>query len=337
MEESEFRALIQNYAVQAKLEQGEASLNTVVKLVITENPELRSQIRTSMAIVKEEISKANAMNEDELSEFTDTGLGGEESSEYEMLEKLVLQKITGDKQLIDHVKALIIYGSYAKRLHVVGESDINFVVVLKPALEHEKETIEKINEIADEIITPEVAHIFDLMILKEDDLNDLSKFGSVFTYIHALYAKDGYVKYGKNVFKDLEISESQIKESARIMIADGITTYDEIINTAKEEGLPESELEYLVGASIIDIAFALSCYEVGLKCVEMDLVKPDIYEEIREIFGEKSLFSKYYNMFEQAHAFKLGIKLPDSQNFMETSIEFIKDVIEYTKLNESTT
>ncbi|MHA1330562.1 MAG: hypothetical protein ACTSR2_05760, partial [Candidatus Hodarchaeales archaeon] len=66
-----------------------------------------------------------------------------------------------------------------------------------------------------------------------------------------------------------------------------------------------------------------------------DLVKPDIYEEIREIFGDKSTFSKYYNILEQAHAFKLGIKLPDSQNFMEQSIDFIKEVIDYTKLNEN--
>ena len=334
MDESELRALIQSYAIQARLEQGEATLTSVLKLAITDNPDLKNIVRSSMAIVKEEIEKANELEEDDLSEISEEELGGDESTEYEMLENQVVTKLITSDKLKDNIKAIIIYGSYAKRLHVVGESDINFVVVLRSDIANEEEAIESINTIAEEIITPEVAHIFDLMILKEDDLLQLEKFGSVFTYIHALYAKDGEVKYGENIFAKLEITEDQLKESARVLIADAIASFDEIINAAKEEDLPDGELEYLIGGSVIDIAFALSCYELGSKSIEMDLVKPDIHEEIREIFGEKSSFTKYYTMLEQAHAFKLGIKLPDSNNFFDTSIEFIKEVVEYTQLKE---
>ena len=334
MDESELRALIQSYAIQARLEQGEATLTSVLKLAITDNPDLKNIVRSSMAIVKEEIEKANELEEDDLSEISEEELGGDESTEYEMLENQVVTKLITSDKLKDNIKAIIIYGSYAKRLHVVGESDINFVVVLRSDIANEEEAIESINTIAEEIITPEVAHIFDLMILKEDDLLQLEKFGSVFTHIHALYAKDGEVKYGENIFAKLEITEDQLKESARVLIADAIASFDEIINAAKEEDLPDGELEYLIGGSVIDIAFALSCYELGSKSIEMDLVKPDIHEEIREIFGEKSSFTKYYTMLEQAHAFKLGIKLPDSNNFFDTSIEFIKEVVEYTQLKE---
>ncbi len=334
MDESELRALIQNYAIQVRLEQGEATLTSVLKLAITDNPDLKNIVRSSMAIVKEEIEKANKLDEDDLSEISEEELGGDESTEYEMLENQVVSRLTTNDMLKDNIKAIIIYGSYAKRLHVVGESDINFVVVLRSDILNEEEAIESINSIAEEIITPEVAHIFDLMILKEDDLPQLEKFGSVFTHIHALYAKDGEVKYGENVFTKLEITEEQLKESARVLIADAIASFDEIISAAKEEDLPDGELEYLIGGSVIDIAFALSCYEVGFNSVQMDLVKPDIHEEIREIFGEKSPFSKFYTMLEQAHAFKLGIKLPDSNNFFDVSIEFIKEVVEYTQLKE---
>ncbi|MHA1969949.1 MAG: hypothetical protein ACW964_19415, partial [Candidatus Hodarchaeales archaeon] len=62
MEESELRALIQQYAIEARLEQGEASLTSVLKLVITENPEMKTTVRSSMAIVKEEIAKVNEMD-----------------------------------------------------------------------------------------------------------------------------------------------------------------------------------------------------------------------------------------------------------------------------------
>jgi hypothetical protein len=334
MEEADLRALIQQYAIEARLEQGEASLTSVLKLVITENPKMKTAVRTSMALVKEEIAKVNEMAEDELGDLGGGEITRDDSTEYEMLEKQFFQKIQADQELNDQVKSLIIYGSYSKRLHVVGESDINFVIVLKSdsSIANTDKAIEKIGQIAEEIVTPEVAHIFDLMILKEEDLNQLDKFGPDFTHIHALYAKDGEVKLGENVFASLNITNEQVKEASKLLISDSILQWEEILNTAKEEGLPDNELEFLVGAPIIDIAFALCCYKVGINATKMDLVKPDIHEEIREVWGDDSEFSPYYSMLQQAHAFKLGIRLPESQKFLEVNIEFIKKVIEYTKL-----
>lgn len=335
MEESELRALIQQYSIESRLEQGEdASLTSVLKLVITENPEMKTIVRSSMALIKEEISKVNEMAEEDLGDLGEGDVPRNEATEYEMLEKQFIKKIQDDNDLNTQVKALIIYGSYAKRLHVVGESDINFVIILgsKSSQDETDGVIEKIGQIAEQLVTPEVAHIFDLMILKDDDLTQLDKFGPDFTSIHALYAKEGEVKIGKNLFSEMKISDEEIRESARIIISDAILQWEEIINTAKEEGLPDSELEYLVGAPIIGIAFALCCYKVGTNATKMDLVKPDIHEEIREVWGDKSDFSPFYPMLQQAHAFKLGIKLPESQNFLQLNIDFIKKAIEYTNL-----
>jgi len=143
MDEQEFRSLVQQYATQARLEQGEATLTSVLKLIITEYPDLKTQARSSVSIVKDEIAKVNSMADDELEEFSDADLEtGDESSEYEMLDNLVLKKIEEDKELSTQVKSLIIYGSYAKKLHVVGESDINFVAVLNSNADS---AIEKIN------------------------------------------------------------------------------------------------------------------------------------------------------------------------------------------------
>ncbi|MHA2307457.1 MAG: hypothetical protein ACXACU_18920, partial [Candidatus Hodarchaeales archaeon] len=314
--------------------QGEASLTSVLKLVITENPEMKTTVGSSMAIVKEEIAKVNEMDQEDLGDLGGGEITGDESTEYEMLEKQFTQKIQDDNGLNTQVKALIIYGSYAKRLHVVGESDINFVIVLNsnsPSADTE-DAIEKIGQIAEQLVTPEVAHIFDLMILKDDDLSQLEKFGPDFTAIHALYAKEGEIKLGENVFSEMEILDEDVHESAKILISDAILQWEEIINTAKEEGLPDNELEYLVGAPIINIAFALCCYKVGTNSTKMDLVKPDIHEEIREVWGDESDFSSFYPMLQQAHAFKLGIRLPESQNFLQMNIDFIKKVIEYTNL-----
>jgi len=333
MDEQEFRSMVQQYATQARMEQGEASLTAVLKLIITKNPEMKAQVRSSIAIVKEEISKVNSMSDDELEDISGEEIGiADESSEYEMLENLFTKKLEEDELLKSQTKALIIYGSYAKRLHVVGESDINFVAVLNSSTD---ESVEKINQIAEEIVTPEVAHIFDLMILRVEDLNQIEKFGPVFTYIHALYAKDGEVKLGENIFSTMEITNDQVQESAKIIIYDVIGQMDEIIETAKDEKLPEDELDYLIGASIIDIAFALCCYKVGVDAIKLDLVKPDIHEEMREIWGEKSEFSDFYTVLEQAHAYKLGIKLPDSQDFLQRSFDFVKKVVDYTKLQET--
>ncbi|MHA1966490.1 MAG: hypothetical protein ACW964_01685, partial [Candidatus Hodarchaeales archaeon] len=310
------------------------SLTSVLKLVITENPEMKTTVRSSMAIVKEEIAKVNEMDQEDLGDLGGGEITGDESTEYEMLEKQFTQKIQDDNGLNTQVKALIIYGSYAKRLHVVGESDINFVIVLNsnsPSADTE-DAIEKIGQIAEQLVTPEVAHIFDLMILKDDDLSQLEKFGPDFTAIHALYAKEGEIKLGENVFSEMEILDEDVHESAKILISDAILQWEEIINTAKEEGLPDNELEYLVGAPIINIAFALCCYKVGTNSTKMDLVKPDIHEEIREVWGDESDFSSFYPMLQQAHAFKLGIRLPESQNFLQMNIDFIKKVIEYTNL-----
>ncbi|MFW9904859.1 MAG: hypothetical protein ACFFFH_11045 [Candidatus Thorarchaeota archaeon] len=336
MDETEFRELIQQYAIQTRLEQGEANLTSVLKLVIAEHPQLKTQVRSSVAIVKEEISKVNEMEENDLGMISGD-IEADESTEYEMLENLVIQKFSEDKELLAQIKALIIYGSYAKRLHVVGESDINFVIILSSdsSQTETEETIDKIGRIAEQIVTPEVAHIFDLMILKEEDLSQLEKFGADFSYIHALYAKDGEVKLGANVFDSLNIDNEKVQQAAKQLMSEAIIQYDEIINTAKEEGLPDTELEYIIAGTIIDIAFALCCYKVGIKAVTMDLVKPDIHEEFREVWGDTSDFSDFYLFLQQAHAFKLGIKLPNSQNFMQKSIEFIEKVIEFAGLRQS--
>jgi predicted nucleotidyltransferase len=330
MEESDFRELIQEYAMQVRMNQGEASLTSVLKQVIAENPDMKAQVRSSVALIKEVITEVNLMEEDDLSDDVSV-IPGDEASEYEMLVKLVLDKMTNHPDLKDHIESLMIYGSYAKRLHVVGESDINFLIVLK-AEETTESAVEIISQIAESIVTPEIAHIFDLMILKTDDLNELEKFGPDFTHIHGLYAKDGEVLYGENLFVNLNFTDEQIQEAAKILMKESIAQIQETIQAGKDEGLPDDELDYLIGSSIIDIAFSLSCYKAGLKSITMDLVKPDIHEEIVEVWGSDSEFSEYYPLFEKAHAFKLGIKLPDSDNFLEKCYELIKKVIDYTKL-----
>ncbi|MHA1542275.1 MAG: hypothetical protein ACTSQH_04820, partial [Candidatus Hodarchaeales archaeon] len=170
------------------------------------------------------------------------------------------------------------------------------------------------------------------MILQTEDFTEIDKFGPVFTHIHSLYAKDGEVLFGEKVFVDTNFTDEQIRESAKIMMKESIVQIQEIIKTGKDEGLPEDELNFFIGSLIIDIAFSLSCYKAGLKSVTMDLVKQDIHEEIVEVWGNDSEFSTYYSLFEQARAFKLGIKLPDSDNFREKSEELINKVKEYAKI-----
>lgn len=330
MDEQELRALIRQYATKVRINQGEAVLTAVLTKVITENPSLKAEVRSSIKLVREEVDKANAMGDDEIKALAkEEGVSlTDESTEYEMLEEMVVKKLKEDEILKDHLKAVIIYGSYAKRLHVVGESDINFVVVL--TADSGEEIVQRVNDIAAEIVTPETAHIFDLMLLKTEDIGT-SKFGSVWTPIHELYAQVGEVKFGSkgdtNVFADITISDQQVKDSAKTILRDTIVQMDEIITTAKEEGLPKGELDYLIGSSVINIVFALACHSVGRKAVELDLVKPDIHESIQEILGDESEFAQYYPLFAQAHAFKLGIKLPDSEKFVERSIKFIESVI----------
>ncbi len=135
MEESDFRELIQEYAMQVRINQGEASLTSVLKQVIAENPDMKAQVRSSVAMIKEVISEVNSMEKDELADEKST-ISGDEASEYEMLVKLVSEKMTGTPVLKDQIESLMIYGSYAKRLHVIGESDINFLIVFYPVIHY---------------------------------------------------------------------------------------------------------------------------------------------------------------------------------------------------------
>ena len=149
MEESELRELIKEYAMQVRLDQGEASLTSVLKQVIAENPEAKAQVRSSVALIKEVIGEVNSMEEEDLSE-SGAGVPADEASEYEMLTRLVSQRLLAAPELKEDIKSLMIYGSYAKRLHVVGESDINFLIVLtaekdsEKAIENEKYRIKHI-------------------------------------------------------------------------------------------------------------------------------------------------------------------------------------------------
>ncbi|MCK5346424.1 MAG: hypothetical protein KAR20_23605, partial [Candidatus Heimdallarchaeota archaeon] len=98
MEESELRELIREYAMQVRLDQGEASLTSVLKHVIAENPGMKTQVRSSIAVIKEVIGEVNSMEENDLSESSG-GISVDEASEYEMLVKLVSQKLLDSPEL----------------------------------------------------------------------------------------------------------------------------------------------------------------------------------------------------------------------------------------------
>ena len=97
----------------------------------------RDAVRSLIPTIKQEIESINSKSLDELKEESEEDEEGVIENEYDELSTM-FQKALEDKK---YVRSLIAYGSYGKGNHIMGQSNLDFLLILKDMDQKEQETV----------------------------------------------------------------------------------------------------------------------------------------------------------------------------------------------------
>lgn len=294
-------------------------------------------VRKLISTIKKEIITISSQSLEELRKEDDSD--GEKMIENEYDELASSFKVKMAKK--SYVSSLITYGSYGKGNHIMGQSNLNFLLILKnleDLKDAEQEKIRKdINTEVESLMNPLFESLFDLCVLFDQDVESLEAFKKRmdprFSAIQAYSASKSTPLLGKNPFTSFSL-EPEIQKSAEIMLNLSVSNYKigskEHSKAMNKKGSNEKnvEIEYFADFSaetIIDYALALTYFVV--KDVA-HITKPDIREKFREVFGNNAKFKPYIAAVEQAFAYRLGITKIGEDNITET--ELINYATEFT-------
>lgn len=322
-------ATIQRHVRQCKLQNSEkkASFRDVM---LSLGKELAGDdIRKLMPVIKKQIEVINAKSVKELEADNEGDEEGLVENEYDELSSSFQKKLEGK----DYVTSLIVYGSFGKKSHIMGQSNLNFLLVLKDMDQAEQEKAgAEIKEIIESIMNPLYEYLFDLVVLFDHNVTSIENFkkrmGPGFTLIHAYSASQCNPLIGNNPFKEnLTFKIKELNESAGLILNDTLQQFKQSFNDMKAEGdATKEDLAYISSEAIIDYALALIFFHMTK--IE-HITKPDIRECFSSYFGKNEQFKPYIATVEHSFAFRLGVsKIADSEI---TDVEIIKKCEKLTK------
>ncbi|MHA2232537.1 MAG: hypothetical protein ACXAB4_08590 [Candidatus Hodarchaeales archaeon] len=312
----------------------ELTVIAVVKSILEDTPELKSQAKTLMPLIKAEIANFKELSEDEKGELlTEEGKpalkGG---NEYGDLVTLLRNQLDGNEALKESILSLSIYGSYAKgaNFYVPGQSDVNFLLIFR------NDSPTNTSEILDEVIQPIVSnpifsHLFDLVVLNENDLESLSRLGGYFSVIHALSVRNcNQILIGENPLKNFEPPLEEIRFAARQLVQEACLRFGQALQQIREGGPGDEEDQmFVAGEAAISVALALLHFVNG---VSETAVKAETAEKFTVLVEKDQSWDQYSQLLEWAHAIRIGVSLAQPDQLIEAAGNFCRDV--QVKMNE---
>ncbi|MFX1250219.1 MAG: nucleotidyltransferase domain-containing protein [Promethearchaeota archaeon] len=296
-----------------KEESQEPTVQEVVKRVLMEDSSLKKYAKDLVTTIKQQIIdiKANPPVELEgVEEIDDAVSEAKESEEYHQLMEILKKELD---QIDENIECLTAFGSFSKGVHIPGISDVNLLLVLKKEVVPHLELLE--NLVQNIKMDPLFSHLLDLVVLVGNDISRLPP-------VYRLAVTKGKTILKTNPFKNLKIPDKEIKENAKQIIEDAEKELNEILKEVEDEELAAT----IIADLTISTALAL-CYLEGTGIKE-NLKKPEINEYYSDLFKDGSL-SKFTEVVEHAHAWRMGITRTDSQKFIKTSKAFIEEAKKY--------
>ncbi|MFX0091372.1 MAG: nucleotidyltransferase domain-containing protein [Candidatus Hodarchaeota archaeon] len=311
---AELQAICRKHIIEfIKEENQEPTVPDIVKRILMEDASLKKSAKELVATIKQQIAEINANPPSEMIEAVTvptTSTEFKESEEYHELLVILKKELA---KIEKNIECLIAFGSFAKGVHIPGVSDVNLLLILKEEVSEDLEMIEGLVEGLK--ANPLFSHLLDLVVLVGTDLSRLPA-------IYSLAITKGTPILKKNPFENLEITDTEVKQSAHQIIED---VEKELIQVLKE--VQDEELAVTIIADlVISIVLAL-CYIEGTG-IKKNLKKPEANEYFNELFKDTSL-SKFAEVGEQAHAWRLGIKRTEFQEFIQSSKAFIGEAKTY--------
>lgn len=309
-----------------------------------------NQVRALIPTIKKEIEDINSRSLEELKELDEEDEESLVENEYDELVQALKEKLDGKS----YVRSLLAYGSYGKGNHIMGQSNLNFLLVLKDLGQQEEEKVGKeIQEIIESLMNPLFEYLLDIVVLFDHDVKNIESFkgrmGPGFSLIHAYSASKSTPIIGDNPFISYNF-DNLLKPSAEMILKDTIRQYQaakqdlESRSTAdtkpqsdekpptepdseseseaeyeESEENKEEDLAYLTSEAVIDCALAL----IYFTSTE-HITKPDVREKFTEYFDKDKQLRPYISTVEKAFAYRMGItKIGEDQEI--TDEELIKE------------
>lgn len=315
MNDDEIKHSIEQTIIAERMRDGnKASLRECSKR-LAEDTEIKERLREFLPFIKSKIEEINAMNEEDLVEIQDletTSIPAE--NEYEELENNFKTVLEDDSVLKDYIKALMIYGSYAINKQVMGQSDINFILVLDNKItDLDLDINEHLDDLIELIMNPLFIHLFDLIVLFEHDIENIDNIGPAFGSIHALSAQKGKTLLGENMFKNYKFNKESVKKGAISIIKDTTEEFNQIYSKTAELELEDKA--YLSAEAVVDLSLALIYTNMG---TYENITKPDVVENFEKYVPKE--FHEYKDLVSDAWGFKIDISLkyPESEFILKS-------------------
>ncbi|OLS19552.1 MAG: hypothetical protein HeimC3_44990 [Candidatus Heimdallarchaeota archaeon LC_3] len=316
--------VVRRHIRQQVLQAGKAQFRDVM---LSLGKELeRDKIKGLIKLIKEEIEEINSKSPEELKELNEEDAESLIENEYDELVQAFYDKF----QNKPFMQSLIAYGSYGKRNHIMGQSNLNFLLIIKDLSkkEEQKAGIE-ITEIIESLMNPLFEYLIDPVVLFNRDVVTIDKFktrqGPGFSMIHAFSASQSQPIMGENPFIEYKFN-SEISNSAEIIIRDTIEQYQkacsEVRNNQDDSAFIQEELAYLSSEAVVDYALALIyLYNSKMKKDLEHITKPDIRDTFPNIFAKDKNLKKFIPVVEKAFAYRLGItKIGENEQIEESEL-----------------
>ena len=137
-DDEEVLEVIRRHARQLAIQSGGEAKFRDVKLSLGKELDA-NQVRALIPTIKKEIEDINSRSLEELKELDEEDEESLVENEYDELVQALKEKLDGKS----YVRSLLAYGSYGKGNHIMGQSNLNFLLVLKDLGQQEVEKVGK--------------------------------------------------------------------------------------------------------------------------------------------------------------------------------------------------
>lgn len=219
--------------------------------------------------------------------------------------------------LLDLIDCLLLVGSVVTQEHIAGESDCDFLIVLKDDASDEnfEKSMEKISDIVAKYLEdPLYGSLIDVEVLGDDEVPQSGE-DTDFPWTKILVAQQGKALIGENPFAKIDIKEENIKSSAKEMAR---VYYEHMKEIPDLEDADEYDKLYLTVDAVLGCGCAYLYY----------LGERDFYRSSAIILFEDKYRDRIdVEPIQISHRLRLAAKTVNTEGFLQKSLNFCEEVM----------
>lgn len=221
--------------------------------------------------------------------------------------------------LSNEIESLLLVGSVAVGEHIAGESDCDFLLILKTDAAKENAMYETMNKVSQILHTyledPLYSALIDVDVISAEDIPKGDK-EDFYPWTKVVMAKNGKALIGENPFALIEVTDEQLKEAAKEMARYFYSQMKEIVIFPQEDDYQQT---YMMVEAVLGLACAYLYYNG-----ERDFYRSNAILLFEEKYKDKIDIEPV----QLSHRLRLAAKSVDTSNFIEKSVNFGKQVID---------